>query len=129
MKSLLPSKAQFLTHFIVDENIPRNVREWLKKKGFEVTYVSETNLRMAKDQTIAEYAVKNNLTILTLDIDYAQIHHTLRRGTLSVIVVRANPSTASNILETLIIAHQKINLKEVKNKLVIITRKKIRIIS
>jgi predicted nuclease of predicted toxin-antitoxin system len=118
-----------LTHFLVDENIPRNVRDWLKKKGFEVTYVSETNLRMAKDQIIAEYAVKNNLTILTLDIDYAQIYHTLRRGTLSVIVVRANPSTASNILETLIIAHQKINLKEVKNKLVMITRKRIRIIS
>jgi len=118
-----------LTHFLVDENVPRNIREWLKKKGFEVTNVSETILRMEKDQIIAEYAAKNNLTILTLDIDFAKIYHTLRRGTLSVIVVRANPSTASNILETLIVAYNKINFKEINNKLIMITKSRIRIIS
>jgi predicted nuclease of predicted toxin-antitoxin system len=61
-----------LTHILADENVPSNVREWLKKKGFEVTYVSETGLKRAKDYTIAEYAVKNSLSILTLDLDFAQ---------------------------------------------------------
>jgi len=118
-----------LTHILVDENVPKNVREWLKRKGFDVTNVSETNLKMAKDHKIAEYAAKNKMIILTLDLDFAQIYHTLKKGSLSVIVVKATPSTASSILETLIIAHQKINLHEAQNKLIMITKNKIRIIT
>jgi predicted nuclease of predicted toxin-antitoxin system len=81
------------------------------------------------DYAIAEYAAKNNMAILTLDVDFAQIYHTLKKGALSVIVIKANPATAFNILETLITAHKKINLHEAQNKLIIITKKRIRIIS
>ena len=34
---------------IVDENIPRDVEEWLSKKGFETVKVSELLLKSAKD--------------------------------------------------------------------------------
>jgi len=43
--------------------------------------------------------------------------------------VKANPPTPINIIETLNLAQNKINLKEIQNKLVIITKRKIRIIS
>jgi len=118
-----------LSRILVDENIPQSVREWLKKKGFKTTCVSESNLKKSKDFIIAEYAAKNNMTILTLDLDFAQIYHTVKKGTLSVIVVKANPSTTDNILETLKVASDKINLHEVDNKLIIITKKRIRIIT
>jgi predicted nuclease of predicted toxin-antitoxin system len=118
-----------LTHLLIDENVPKKVREWLKDKGLQITNVSEINLRTAKDYAIAEYAAKNNMTILTLDMDFAKIYHILKKGTLSVIVIRANPATASNILETLIIGQQKINLQSIKNELIIITKHKIRIVS
>jgi predicted nuclease of predicted toxin-antitoxin system len=114
---------------LVDENVPKRVREWLKENGFDTTNVSETRLKMAKDHTIAEYAAENNMVILTLDLDFAQIYHTLKKGALSVIVIRANPATPSNILETLIVGHQKINLHENQSRLIIITKKKIRIIT
>ena len=114
---------------LVDENVTKNVREWLKRKGFSTINVSETNPKSAKDYYIAEYAAKNRMTILTLDPDFAQIYHTFQKGTLAVIVVKANPATPANILETLIAAQQRINLKEIQNKLVIITKKKIRIIT
>ena len=118
-----------MTGILVDENVPNNVREWLKKKGFEIVNVSETSLKRAKGYAIAEYAAKNNLTILTLDTDFAQIYHTLKKGTLSVIVIKANPATAFNILETLITAYKKVDLHEAENKLIIITKKRIRIIT
>jgi len=51
------------------------------------------------------------------------------RGTLTAIVIKANPATPTNTLEILNAAQQKINLGEIKNKLVIISKKKIRIIT
>jgi predicted nuclease of predicted toxin-antitoxin system len=87
------------------------------------------NLKSAKDQAIAEYAAKNSMTNLTLDTDFAQIYHNSPKGTLGVIVIRANPSTPANILENLNRAHKKINLKKTHNQLIIITNRKIRIIS
>lgn len=118
-----------MTRLLVDENVPNRVIIWLKKNGFAVTNVSETSLKRANDYVIAEYAAENNMAILTLDLDFAHIYHTLKKGTLSVIVIRANPATASSILETLITAHRKINFHETQNKLIMITKKKIRIIT
>jgi hypothetical protein len=34
---------------LVDENIPRDVEEWLSKKGFETVNISKLQLRGAKD--------------------------------------------------------------------------------
>jgi predicted nuclease of predicted toxin-antitoxin system len=114
---------------LVDESVTKNVREWLKKEGFSSINVSDTELKGSKDVIVAAYAAKNGFTILTLDMDFAQIYHNSPKGTLGVIVVRAKPSTPNSILETLSRAHAKINLKETGKKLVVITKRKIRIIS
>ena len=118
-----------MTGILIDENVPKNVREWLKNKGLNITNVSETSLKRAKDFAIAEYAAKNNMTILTLDTDFAQIYHTLKKGTLSVIVIKAVPATAANILQTLIAGSKKVDLHKTENKLIIISNKRIKIVS
>lgn len=118
-----------MTGILVDENVPNNVKEWLKKKGFIITNVSETILKKAKDFAIAEYASKNNMTVLTLDTDFAQLYHTLKKGTLSVIVIKANPATAANILQTLVTGSKKLDLHKPENKLIIISIKRIRVIA
>jgi predicted nuclease of predicted toxin-antitoxin system len=114
----------------VDENIPRDVEEWLSKKGFETVNVSKLLLRGSKDHVLADYAVKNKIAIITLDKGFAQLYRTFQKGTpLTVIIVKANPPIPINIIETLNSAQNRINLKEIQNKLVIITKKKIRIIT
>lgn len=118
-----------MTQMLLDENVPRSVKEWLNKKGFNTTSVSETNLKGTKDKTVAEYAQQNNMTILTLDTDFAQIYHTLLKGTITVIVIKAKPATPNNIIDILNAAHKKIDLSKIQNNLVIITKKRIRIIS
>lgn len=117
-----------MPRIIVDENVPRDAREWLAKKGFDLISVSQTHLKSAKDQAIAEYAAKNNMTIITLDKDFSQIYRTFKKDQITVIIIRASPATPANIIEALNAAQQKINLKEAKNKLIIISKKKIRII-
>jgi predicted nuclease of predicted toxin-antitoxin system len=114
---------------ITDENIPRGVREWLVKKGFDIVNTPQVHLKSAKDHEIAEYAVKNDLTIITLDNHFSQIYRMRKKEQITVIIIKSKPATPSNILETLEAAQQKIDLRTVKNKLVILTKKNIRIIT
>ena len=114
---------------IADENIPRDVKEWLAKNGFNVISVSDINLRSDKDYAIAEYAARNGIAIITLDKDFALMYRMFQKGALTIIIIRAKPATPANIIEILKIAQKRINLKTIKNKLVIITKKKIRIIT
>ncbi len=118
-----------MRHILVDENVPKDVREWLAKNGFGIVNVSQIRLERAKDYAVAEYAAKHDMAVFTLDIDFAQIYRRFQKGTLTVIIIRADPATPANIIETLNAAKQKLNLNEIQNKLVIITKKRIRIIS
>ena len=119
-----------MVKIIVDENIPRDVEEWLSKKGFETVNISKLQTSGAKDIVLAKYAIKNKMAIITLDKGFAQLYRTFQKGTLlTVIIVKANPTTPINIIETLNSAQNRINLKEIKSKLVIITKKKIRMIT
>ena len=118
-----------MRRMLVDENISRIVRAWLTQKGFEITPVSQTRLKSAKDHAVAEYAVKNKMAIITLDKGFARIYRMFQKGTLTVIIIKANPAKPVNIIEALNAAQQKMDLGEIRNKLVIITKKRIRIIS
>ena len=118
-----------MRQILADENIPKDAREWLTKNGFYVIDVSQTHLERAKDYAIAEYAARNSIALITLDKGFAQLFRLFQKGTLTLIIVKANPATPANIIEILNIAKQKINLNEIQSKLVIITRKRIRIIS
>jgi len=118
-----------LPPILVDENVPITVMEWLKKRGLNVIRVSEVGLAGEKDQNIAQYAVKNKIIILTLDTDFAYIYHNIFRRSLTVIVVRVKPPTPVNIVKALDKTLKKVKLNELQEKLVIITKKKMRIIT
>jgi predicted nuclease of predicted toxin-antitoxin system len=118
-----------LPHLILDEDIPRGVREWLIKKGFELTNVSEAHLQGAKDHVIAEYALRNNFTILTLDNHFSQIYRMLKKEQLAIVIIKAKPASSANIIEILELALERIDLKSVKEKLIIISKNRIRIIT
>ena len=114
---------------IVDENIPKSVTEWLHKSGFQTLTVSESHLKGAKDFSIAKYAAENEMPILTLDSDFAKLYHNVLRGKITVILIKATPATPENIIGILNTALKKTAIKGIQNKLVIISRKRIRIIS
>jgi predicted nuclease of predicted toxin-antitoxin system len=114
---------------IVDENIPRSVAGYLNAKGFRTLSICDDPLKSAKDSIIAKYAVENGMQVLTLDSDFAQLYHNLYRGKVTVLLIKVNPTTAENIIKILDEAIEKIKRTEIKNKLLIITKKRIRIIS
>jgi predicted nuclease of predicted toxin-antitoxin system len=118
-----------LAPILLDQNIPKRVRDWMKQKGFEMVILADVNLRGAPDKKIAEFAMQNNMAILTQDVDFAKLYHTLYRRELTVILVNTKEGTAQSVIQALNKAQLKINLKNTKNKLVIITKKRLRVIS
>lgn len=89
-----------MPEILVDENVPTSVMQFLKKRGLTATRVSEANLKGAKDQTIAQYAAKHNITMLALDTDFAQIYHALHKGTITAIGIRAKPAPPQTSLKS-----------------------------
>jgi len=114
---------------IVDENVPESVAKYLNTRGFKTLCISEDFLKSAKDSVIAGYAAEKGMQVLTLDSDFAQLYHNIFRGRITVLLIKANPTTAKNIIKILDAALEKIRKTETQNKLIIITKKRIRIIS
>ena len=114
---------------IVDENIPRSVAEWLRKRGLKTLSVLESSLKGAKDIAIAKYAAKDGMPILTLDSDFAKLYHNVLKGKITVILVKATPATTENIIVVLSTALKKIALNDIQNRLVIVSKKRVRIVS
>jgi hypothetical protein len=69
------------------------------------------------------------MAILTQDVDFARLYHTLYRRRLMVILVKTKEGTAQSIIQALSKAQLKINLKNSKKRLVIITRGRLRVVS
>ncbi len=111
------------------KNIPETVTKYLNTRGFKTFSISEDILKSAKDSAIAKFAFEKEMSILTLDSDFAQLYHNLYRGRITVLLIKANPPNAKTIIGILDLALDKIRKTEIQNKLLIITKKRIRIIS
>jgi predicted nuclease of predicted toxin-antitoxin system len=103
--------------------------DWMRQKGFETVILADVNLRGATDNKIAEFAVKNHMAVLTQDMDFGKLYYTLYRRELTVILVNTKEGTAHSIIQALDKARLKINLTSVQSKLLIVTEKRLRIIS
>lgn len=118
-----------MAKILIDQNIPKRVMDWLKGKGFEIVTLADANLRGAVDKKLALFAMQNNMTVLTQDVDFAKMYHTLYKHKLSVILVNTREGTAQSIIQALDKAQLRLNLKNVQNQLVIVTKRRIRIVS
>ena len=102
------------------------VRDWLKQKGFEIVILADVNLRGVADKKIGEFAIQKHMTVLTQEADFAKLYHALYRRKLSVILVKTKEGTNQSIIQALNTAQHRIDLKNIKNTLVIITKKRLR---
>jgi predicted nuclease of predicted toxin-antitoxin system len=58
--------------FLIDVNASRSLGNWLVFKGYDVVYVSDIDPKM-EDETILEWAVREQRVILTTDNDFEQM--------------------------------------------------------
>ena len=59
--------------FLVDENLPRAVADALIELGHEVTTVRQAGLQGAADDVVLHFAISRNATLITADLDFANL--------------------------------------------------------
>jgi predicted nuclease of predicted toxin-antitoxin system len=86
-------------------------------------------LKGTKDREVAEKSARDDRIIITLDLDFAYIYTNIMRGQFTAIVIRAHPATPINIRRSLEKALAKIDVDKLGKGLVVVSRKKVRIIT
>ena len=61
--------------FLVDEDLPGSLADLIQRQGHEAINVRDTELRGARDETIAAYARDNSLCIVTADLGFADVRN------------------------------------------------------
>ncbi|MHA1911778.1 MAG: DUF5615 family PIN-like protein [Candidatus Kariarchaeaceae archaeon] len=114
---------------IVDECISQPTLMLLKKLEFEILTIRDILEWGVEDEKIYEYATKHNIPIITHDRRFGQIYFESNHSPVTTIIlqiVRPHPQNTNIVLE-LALKMLEINVKDFNEKLIIITKSKIRI--
>ncbi len=116
-------------HFLIDEDLPREVSNLLQSYGHKAIDIRDTELKGAKDFQIAYYAQKESLCLLTGDYDFSDIRNypPAQYAGLVVLNIPKN-STAKYIVNLLeeFLKHENL-ISELPGKLAIVEPGRIRI--
>jgi len=85
--------------FKIDENLPVEIAELLKKAGYDATTVSEQNLIGTSDTNLASVCEKEKLTMVTLDTDFADIRAYQPDRFCGIIIMRLNRQDKPHVIE------------------------------
>lgn len=69
--------------FLVDANLPRSVVGLLIRCGHEVEFARDIGLAAVADEHVATRARETNATLLTRDLDFADVRRTHRASTMA----------------------------------------------
>ncbi|MGE5324714.1 MAG: DUF5615 family PIN-like protein [Actinomycetota bacterium] len=84
--------------FIVDNQLPAALSEYLRKRGFESQHVSDIALDRATDREICHYAIANDSIIISKDQDFLYLAGQPQMG-IRLIWVRLGNCRTSALLQ------------------------------
>lgn len=114
--------------FLIDEDLPRSVKELFQRYGHEAVDVRDIGFRGSKDRKVAALAQSNGLCLVTGDFDFSDVRN-YPPGKYAGIVVLKLPRTATasyifNLLESFL--QQKELVDRVHGKLAVVEPGRIR---
>ena len=105
---------------------PKTV-EFLRSLGYETKRASELGLSTSTDQEIIDYAAKNSMVLITMDLDVGRIIALIWERKPSVILLRLRKPTVENMNKKLSYALNKTMDKLEKGVVVVLEEQRIRI--
>jgi len=113
--------------FLANMCISPKTVEFLRSLGYEISRVSELGLSTSSDREIIDYAIKNLMVLVTMDLDVGRIIALIRERKPSVILLRLRKPTVENVNKKLLYALNKTIDKLEKGVIVILEEQRIRI--
>lgn len=87
--------------FKIDENLPRDAAELLRRHGFIAETVQEENLAGAEDDVIAGAIQREHRVLITLDLDFSDIRTNPPEHYSGIVVLRPKAQDKIAILALL----------------------------
>jgi len=111
----------------LDENIHPDVAELLKGEGQDVLTVWDENLRGSTDETIARVVQHEQRTLITLDLDFADIRTYPPNQYAGIIVLRVGSHSRKHVLAVITRLLPTLNAQDPKGQLWIVDEQCVRI--
>lgn len=105
---------------------PKTV-EFLRSLGYETSRTSELGLSTSRDQEIIDYAAKNSMVLITMDLDMGRIIALIGKRKPTVILLRLRKPTVENMNKKLAYALNKTRDRLEKGVIVVLEESRIRI--
>lgn len=114
--------------FMLDQNVPRMIKEWLNiiKPEWQILHTSDLGLAKESDKKIFSVAQTHKAIIMTFDEDFFDIR-IFQQPHAGVIRLNIWPTTVEEIQSALTRLFKELNDEELQGSLIIIDRNKIRI--
>lgn len=102
--------------FLVDENVPYEIVEGLRRRNIIVFTLIETDLISAPDSDILQYAKDHSIVVYTRDADFLRLH---AQGIEHSGIIYHHPLTYSigEIIRRLVVASDIISLDDLRNQI------------
>lgn len=113
--------------FKVDENLHEDVAALLAGRGHDAQTVREEGLRGSLDAILADHCWQESRTLVTLDLDFADIRQYPPQSTAGIIVLRVSNQSRPHILTVMGQALDLLDREPVQGRLWIVTEAGVRI--
>jgi len=74
--------------FLLNANLSRETKDFLKILGYEAETVAKFSLGKAKDQEIVKFAQKHGYIIITLDMDFGEIYYFASQPPIGIVILK-----------------------------------------
>ena len=114
---------------MADENISPQTIKLLRKLGYDVKAVAETNFKGHEDDEVVFVAQTENRVIITLDVGFGSIYFFSKRGQVGIIILRIHPPVIEDVNPILADFLSKVNLekKKLTKALIVLNRRRYRV--
>jgi predicted nuclease of predicted toxin-antitoxin system len=113
--------------FKIDENLPLGVKEEIRQAGYECFSVYEQNLNGKPDTEVLNKVREENLILITLDFDFADIRFNPPQESSGCIVLKPKSQSIGSILYLMEKVLEELEKEKINRTLWIVTEKKLRI--
>ena len=86
--------------FLLDENVPRTLKDYLLKHQYTVVTVQELNRRGESNGEVAKIAIDRDYIIITFDEDFTVLKEEIKKN-LRVIYIKIHPRDPKKAKELL----------------------------